>query len=200
MLARLVPAVSSLIVMLGAATSALLIIGVMKAMRNAEAAGIGAVAAGMAEANLATVISLYLAIFLMTAAFILMIVRAVSTTQTASPSAWFFLIVGVLALAPLGFVWEANSLLMQTLMGRGNVSLIAPTIQLCLNLTLVTAGLFGLIVLVLSIISLPSFMHARQKWAPIFMLGLMEIVLIGLAIGFQLHMSWLQRVGLRESF
>ncbi len=199
-LARLVPAFCSLIVVLGAAISALLIMGVINAMRNAEAAGIGAVAGGMAEANLATVVSLYLAICVITTAVVLMIVRAVTTTQTASPSGWFFLIVGVLTLVPLGLVWEANSLLMQTLMGRGNVALVATTIQLCLNLTIVTAGLFGLIVLIGSVIPLPSFMRARRKWAPIVMLAVMEVVLIGLAIGFQIHMSWLQRVGLRESF
>lgn len=199
-LARLGPAFCSFIVMLGAAISALQVMGVMKAMRYAEAAGIGAVANGMAEANLATVVSLFLAIVAMTAAVVLMIVRAVTMTRTVSPSGWFFVIVGVLTLVPLGLVWEADSLLMQTLMGRGNVSLVAPTIQLCLNFTIVTAGLFSLIVLVASVVPLPSFFRARQKWAPVVTLALMEVVLIGLAIGFQIHMSWLQRVGLRESF
>lgn len=198
--ARLVPAFCSFIVMVGAAISALLVTGVMRAMRYAEAAGISAVANGMAEANLATVVSLYLAIVVMTAAVVLMIVRAVTMTRTASPSGWFFVIVGVLTLVPLGLVWEANSLLMQALMGRGNVSLVAPTIQLCLNLTIVTAGLFFLIVLVASVIPLPSFLRVRHKWAPMVTLALMEVVLIGLAIGFQIHMSWLQQVGLRESF
>jgi hypothetical protein len=62
-LARLVPAFSYAIPMLGAALSALSLLGVIRAARNAEAAGIAAVAEGMAEANLAVVVALYLAIF-----------------------------------------------------------------------------------------------------------------------------------------
>ena len=199
-LARIVPAFSGWIVMLGAAISALLIMGVMNAMRNAESAGIGAVASGMAEANLSTVISLYFAIFLVGVSLVLMIVRAVTTTTTASPSAWFLVIVAVLSVVPLGLVWKANSLLMQTLMGRGNVSFVAPTIQLCLNLTLITAGLFSLILLSGSVVPLPSVLRAKRSWAPIVVLVLIEVVLIGLAVVFQMHMSWLQRVGMRESF
>ena len=62
-LARLIPLSSYGLPALGAAVSAWLFLGVMQAMRNAEAAGIAAVAGGMSEANLAIIVTFYLAIF-----------------------------------------------------------------------------------------------------------------------------------------
>lgn len=199
-LARIAPAFSSLMVMVGAAISALLIMGVLNAMRNAEAAGIGAVAIGLAEASLPTVVALYLAIFVMAIGVIVMIIRAATNPTTASPSALFFAIILLLSFLPLGLAWKANSLLIGTLMARGNVSIVAPTIQLFSNITVVTSLLFSLIVITAVLIPLPSFLRTRRTWPPIVMLVMIEIVLIGLVIGFQMHMTWLRGVGLRESF
>lgn len=199
-LARVLPALSCWVIMLGAAFSALALMRVMNAMRNAESAGIGAVANGMAEANLAIVITLYLALFLMTISLLVTIIRKFTAVKTAAPSALFFVIVGALAVVPLSFVWEANSLLLGALMGRANVAMIAPNIQICLVLTLVTAGLFSVILLAASVAPLPRFMRARRSWMPIVMLVLMEVMLIALSVAFYIHMSWLQRVGMRESF
>jgi hypothetical protein len=112
----------------------------------------------------------------------------------------FFLIIGALAVIPLALVWQANSLLMGGLMTQANISVIAPNIQICLLLTLITAGLFSLALLAASVAPLPGFMRAKLKWTPIVMLVVMEVVLIALAIGFQVHMSWLRQVGIRESF
>lgn len=50
-IARIVPAFSYALPALGAAVSALLLLSVLNAMRNAEAAGIGAVAGGISEAK-----------------------------------------------------------------------------------------------------------------------------------------------------
>jgi hypothetical protein len=169
-------------------------------MRMAEAAGIGAVAGGMAEANLAIVISLYLAVFLMTVCLMVAVIRLFTVNKTAEPSLIFFLIIGALAVIPLALVWQANSLLMGGLMTQANISVIAPNIQICLLLTLITAGLFSLALLAASVAPLPGFMRAKLKWTPIVMLVVMEVVLIALAIGFQVHMSWLRQVGIRESF
>lgn len=197
-LARIVPALSLWIVMLGAAISALLIKGVINAMHYAESAGIAAVAGGMAEANLAIVISLYFAIFLMVIALIVAVVRTFMMTQTASPSAWWFAIAAAVSLGPLGLVWKANSLLMQVIFSRANIIEVVSAIQLCLTLALITAVAFSLLLLVGSVVPLPSFLHGKRSWSPIVALVLMEIVLIGLAVGFQMHMSGLMR--LRESY
>jgi len=63
-LARLVPAPSCAIPMLGGAVSALMFFGVLRAMRSAECAGVAAVAGGMAEANIAAIVALYLGAFI----------------------------------------------------------------------------------------------------------------------------------------
>ena len=199
-LARILPALPCWVLMLGAALSAILIMGVMNGMRNAETAGIGAVATGVAQANLSIVLSLYLAILLMTISIIVAVVRMFTANKTAAPSVWFFAIAELLAIVPLALAWKADSLLVGALIARANVALIASNVQLCLTLALVTAGLFSLILLVVSVIPLPSILRARQSWPPVVMLALMEISLIALAIAFQLHMSGLQRVGMRESF
>lgn len=86
-LARLVPAFSYAIPMLGAALSALSLLGVIRAARNAEAAGIAAVAEGMAEANLAVVVALYLAIFVGFMGIVVMVIRSFMSTTTAAPAA-----------------------------------------------------------------------------------------------------------------
>jgi hypothetical protein len=199
-LARISPAFSCWIVTVGAAINAGLIMGVINAMRNAETAGIGAVATGIGEANLPTVVSLDLAIFVMAIGVLVMIIRAVTNTTTASPSAWFFAILALLGFVPLGLASEANSLLIQTLMDRGNVSIVAATIQLFLRLTVVTAALFSLVLLTAMVGPLPSFLRARRSWTPIVVLVVIEVALIGLGIRFQMHMTWLQGVRLRESF
>ena len=198
--ARLVSVFPGWIVMLGAALCGYLIMGVINAMRSAEAAGIGAVAMGMAEANLAVVVALYLAIFVCGIALIVMVVRSLTTTSTASPSVWFVLINAVLSVIPLALVWQANSLLIQALRSRVGVVEVVSQIQLCLTLTWVTFAVFSLVYLVISFLPAPSVFRARRSWSPIIALMLMEFLLIGLVVGFQLHMSWLQQVGMRESF
>src|ERR1051325_10966513 len=117
-LARVLPAIPCLIVMLGAAANAILLMGVMNAMRNAESAGIGAVAGGMAEAHLSIVISGYLAIFVMAIGIIVIVIRSLTTVKTASPSAWYFAVITVLSAAPMALAWKANSLLVQALVNH----------------------------------------------------------------------------------
>src|ERR1044072_2536071 len=87
-LARIGPALSYALPALGAAGSAYLFIMVMRAMREAEAAGIGAVSRGLSGANLLIVIALYLAIVVGVIGIVIRFARMFMTTTTASPSAW----------------------------------------------------------------------------------------------------------------
>jgi len=115
--------------MLGAAVSAMLLMRVMTAMRYAESAGIAAVAGGISEATLAIAIALYLGIFVGVIGLVVMVVRSLIKTSTASPSGWFFLITGGLSVIPLGILWEAESLLIQAITSRVGVVQVAATIQ-----------------------------------------------------------------------
>jgi len=199
-LARLVPAFSYAIPMLGAAVSALMFFGVLRAMRNAESAGVAAVADGMAEANVAMIVALYLGAFIGFLGIVVAVIRMFVSTKSASPSAWFFLIVGGLSFIPTALLWEAQTLLAQTIANRGNVALVAPTMNWCLTLALITAAALGLLFLIASLVPLPAVFRARRSYLPLIVLVSMEFALIGLAIGFQLHNSWLYQVKFRERF
>ena len=195
-LARLAPAFSYAIPMLGAVLSAILLMRVMEGMRNAESAGIAAVAAGIAEADLAIIIALCLAIFVGFIGIVVIVIRAFMSTTTVAPSAWFFLITGGLSLIPLGLYWEAESLLIQAISPgfSGGLVQVAATIQSCLTLTLVTSAAFALILLVVSLVPLPAVLRAKRSYAPVVIVVLMELVLIGMAVAFQVRTSWLQQI------
>ena len=201
-IARLVPSLSYVIAMLGAVVSAMLIIRTFQAMRNAETAGIAAVAAGMAEASQAVAILVYLAIFVGVIGLVVMVVRLLTTTATASPSGWFFLISGGLGLVPVTLLWKAESLLIEAISPgfRGGVVQVASAIQMCLTLTLITAGAFSLTLLVGSLVPLPAMLKSKRGYAPMIVLVLMELALTAIAVGFQLRASWLHQVGIRERF
>lgn len=198
-LARLVPVFSFSIPMFGAALCAVLLMRVMEAMRNAESAGVAAVAGGMAEANLAITIALFCGAIVGFAGIVVMAVRAFTTTMTASPSTLFFLISGMLAALPIVFLWEAQSVFLSGMRG-GNISLVASSLLLFLRLTIISAAILTPILLVASVIPLPSFLRARHKWAPLVLLILIEFAMIGTGVIFQMRTSWLYQAREMEQF
>lgn len=189
-LARLVPQVSLCISLIGEALCALLLLRVLEGMRNAEAAGIAAVAGGMAEANAATTVALYLALFFGFIGIVVMAIRAFTATTTASPSAWFFASSGLLTLVPLLLLWSAQSFFLDGLRG-GNISVAAPNIFLFLRLTIGACAVLTPILLIAAFIPLPSVFRAKNKWTSVIILVLMMIVMIGTAVVFQMRTSWL---------
>ena len=200
-LARLVPVFSYLIALAGAALSGLMTLSTFHAMKGAENAGIGAVGLGMYEANLPVLIGLYVAIILGVFGIIVIAVRCFMSTTTASPAAWFFVVASGLTFIPLFLLWEAESFLIQGITpGTGGIIQVASTMQLCLTLTLVTAATFALILLVASLVPLPSFFKAKRNYAPLIVLVLMEALLIGMAVAFQVRTSWFYQAGMRGHF
>jgi hypothetical protein len=189
-LARLVPVISLCAPLLGAAVCALMLMRVLEAMRHAETAGIAAVTGGMAEADLAMTITLYLGLFFGFIGIVVMAVRAFRAKTTASPSTWFFGLGGLLTLVPLVFLWSAQSFFLDALRGR-NISLAAPNIFLFLRLTIGVCAVVAPILLVAAFMPLPSVFRAKNKWAPVILLVLMMIVMIGTAVAFQMRTSWL---------
>ena len=199
LIARLVPVFSFSIPMFGAALCAVALMRVLEAMRNAEAAGVAAVAGGMAEANLAITITLFCGAIVGFAGIVVMAIRAFTTTMTASPSTFFFLISGMLAALPLVFLCEAQSVFLNGVRG-GNISLVASSLLLFLKLTIISTAIFTPMLLVASLIPLPSFLHARHKWAPLALLILIEFAMIGTGVIFQMRTSWLYRASEMEQF
>jgi len=193
-IARLVPALSYALPALGAGVSAILLLSVLRAMRNAEAAGLGAVAAGISEANIAILVTLYLAIFLGICGIVIGLIRLFTTTVTASPSAWYYLIAGVLGIAPLLALWRAQSLLLDAIFPRpvgAGVSAVAEQITL-FSIVAVVLGVVSILILLASpFVPLPSVLRAKRKWAPLIMLLLMETAIIAMTVFYHLRTAWL---------
>lgn len=195
-IARLIPVCGYLVPAAGAALGALLFMSVIRAMRNAETAGLAAVAGGLAGANIPTLGALYVSIVIGLVAILIVLARDESASATAS--GWFYLIAGMLGLGPVLLYWQAESLLIGVLVNRevGIVS-VAARISQYLVLTPVMAFVAALILLVASFVPLPAF-RAKRKAGPVIVLVLFEIALIVLAVAFQLRTSWLNQVRLTE--
>lgn len=192
-IARIVPALSYALPALGAGVSAMLLLNVLNAMRNAEGAGIGAVTAGIYEANVAILVTLYLAIFVGGAGVVIGLVRLFTTTTTASPSAWYYLIGGILGLAPMFALWRAQSLLLDAIFSRtgAGVAEVARQITLFSIVAMVLGVVSILILLASSFVPLPAVLRAKRKWAPLIMLLLMETAIIAMTVVYHLRTAWL---------
>lgn len=201
-LARLIPAISYGLPAFGAACSAWLFINVMQGMRNAESAGIAAVAGGMSEANLAVVITLYLAIFVGLIGVIIGLVRAFSRTTTASPSGWLFLFMVALGFAPMMTLWRAESLLLDVLTSRSGpgVVSVADQISMCRMLTIGLAAVGCVVLLVASVVPLPAVLRAKRKWAPVIFLVVVELALIAMTVAYHVRTYWFYQARLNERF
>ncbi len=193
-IARLVPALSYAWPALGAGVSALLLLSVLRAMRNAEGAGIGAVAAGISEANLAILVTLYLAIIIGGAGVVIGLVRLFTTTTTASPSALYYLIAGILGLMPMFALWYAQSLLLDAIFPQSagaGISAVAGQITLFSIVAMVLGVVSILIVLASSFVPLPAILRAKRKWAPLIALLVMETAIIAMTVVYHLRTAWL---------
>ena len=193
-IARIVPALSYALPALGAGVSAMLLLSVLRAMRNAEGAGIGAVAAGISEANVAILVTLYLAIVVGAAGVVIGLVRLFTTTTTASPSALYYLIAGILGLMPMFALWRAQSLLLNAIFphstGAG-VSEVAGQITLFSMVATVLGVVSILILLASSFVPLPAVLRGKRKWAPLITLLVMESAIIAMTVVYHLRTAWL---------
>jgi hypothetical protein len=191
-LARIVPALSYALPALGAACSAYLFIGVLRAMREAESAGIAAVAAGISEANIVIVVALYLAIVVGFIGVVIGFARLFMTTTTASPSGWFYLITGAFGFVPMFALWHAQTLLLTELFSRsGNISTAARQITILLMLAMIGGFVSMVILLVSSVIPLPGILRAKRKWVAPVILLLLEIVVIVMTVLYHMRTAWL---------
>jgi len=191
-LARIVPALSYALPALGAAGSAYLFIALMRAMREAEAAGVGAVSRGLSEANMVIVVTLYLAIVVGFIGIVIGLARMFMNTTTASPSAWFYLITGILGFGPMFALWQAQSLLLEVMFARSaNIAMVASKITVLLMLALSVGLVSILVLLVVSIIPLPRFLRAKRKWAAPLVLVFMEIAVIAMTVLYHMRTVWL---------
>ena len=183
--ARLIAALTYTIPLIGGSLSSILLINVFRALRENESAGISAVMAGMKEASLPVTVSLYLAAICGIAVIVVLIVRMIVQTKTASPPSWFFAIGGILCLIPAGLFWIAKWLVLEVLspgssIGAGSAESTGATVSQLLVLSGIAAPIVFILLVVASVLPLSS--RSRPKWFSLMAATAIEILLITSAV------------------
>ena len=194
---RLILALSYIIPAFGGVWSSLFLMGVMHNLKFAETAGVSAVMAGMAEAAIPVTVSLYLAIICGFVVIIILVIRMLMQTRTASPPSWFLIISGILCLLPAGLFCEAESQIIEVIIGPANsagISGVASNISWLLTLSIVEALIIFLLLIVASVLPLSS--RAKPKWGSLIVAVMIEILFISAAIAFQMRILWLYQVAM----
>ena len=193
-LARLISTLSYTIPAIGGALSSIFLMNAMRALRENETAGVTAVMRGLAEATIPVLGSLYLGVFCGIAVIAVLVGRMIVQTKTASPPSWFFVISGILFLVPAGLFCEAESLIIEVLINPRSstgLGIIASNMSFLLILSMVAAPVVFILLAVLSVLPLSS--RTRPKWGPLIIATAIEILLIAVAIAFQMRLLWLYK-------
>lgn len=185
-LVRLLAAFCYVIPIIGGALSSFLLIRVMEAIARAENAGIVALMAGVKEASLPVTVSLYLATFFGVVLIIVCAVRMFAETKTASPPIWFLVLGGIFSLIPAAFFWYAKYLIIEVLSpgsslnNTGNFGSVGASVLQVLMLSIISAPLIGLLLLVASVI--PFSTGSKTNWLSFAGAVIVEILLISVAV------------------
>ncbi len=183
--ARLIAALSYTIPAIGGALSSILLMNMFRALRANENAGIAAVMAGMKEASLPVLGSLYLAAICGFVVIAVLVVRMLIPTKTASPPFWFFVLGGTLCLLPAGWFWKAQLVIIEVLspgssIGAGGIGGVGADISLLLLASIIAAPVVFIVLIAASVIPFSS--RAGSKWGSLIVATTIEILFIATAV------------------
>lgn len=184
-IARLIAALSYTIPLIGGALSSILLFTMFRALSQNEAAGIEVVMAGLKEARLPAIVSLYLAAVLGFVVIVVLVVRMIVETKTASPPFWFFGVGGILCLIPAGIFWKADLLVLEGLspgsqIAANGLGSVGSEINLLAGLSIASAMLVFVFLLVASVVPFSS--RQSKKWGSLITAAAIEILLIATAV------------------
>lgn len=183
---RLLAALAYIIPAIGGALGAFLFVRMFEALAQNQSAGILAVMGGINEATLPVTISLYFAAVIGIVVIIVLMVRMMTETQTASPSNWFFVVGCILGLVPAALFWFAKYMTIEALSpgssisNTGNIGSVGATISQILLMSVISTPIVIIIILTLSI--LPLLSRSVTKWFPLVGAIITEILLISVAV------------------
>src|SRR3954470_13851053 len=154
---RLVAALTYTIPMIGAALGSLLLIKLFRELRMNETAGVGTVMLGMKEASLPVIVSLCVAAIFGVGLMIVLIVRMIVQTKTASPPFWFFAVGGILCLVPAALFFKAQLLIVQALspgssVGSAGLSGVGADISQLLLISIIAVPVLFIVLVVASVV------------------------------------------------
>ena len=195
----MVAAFSYIIPTIGVAFSSFYLIRVLQALKYAENVGIETVFNALVESTLPALVSLYLGVVCGFIVIIVLIIRMLMQTETASPPVWFFVLCGFLFLVPVGSFFEAESLIIEILIAPSastGIADIASNIYLFSILSIVSALVVFLILLVMSVV--PFSVRSKPKWSSLIAAIFIELLIIAAVVAFQLRFLWLYKAGVYE--
>jgi biopolymer transport protein ExbD len=183
--ARLIAALAYTIPAIGGAAGSLILMNVFRALRTSETAGVGALMNGMKQASLPVIVSFYLAAIFGIAVIIVLVIRMVVQTKTASPPFWFFAIEGILCFIPAGLFWKAQLLVIEVLspgssVATAGISGVATDLSRLLLFSIVAAPIVFIVLVVLSV--LPFASRSGPKWGSLIVTTVIVMVFVGTAI------------------
>ncbi len=158
---RLIALAAFTIPLIGGALSSFFLFGAFRALQGIQSAGVGAVMAAMKEASLPVIVSLYVAAFFGLVVAVVLVVRMMTQTTKASPPFWFFIVGGVLSFLPAALFWKCQMLILEVLspgskIGSAGIGGVGAEIAEWLLISLVAAPIIFVILLVASVVPLPS--------------------------------------------
>lgn len=188
-----IPALVYLIPLIGAALSAFFQFDMMQRWIAQKGVGAEVIFAVLAESMFPVLVSLYLQIVLGFVVCIILIVRMVMETKTASPSGWFFLLGGILCLIPLIILFEAQSMAIEVLIvsGPDGVLEIGTIVNILLILIMVALPITFIILIALSVI--PFSTKKNPKWSSLITAVLVQFLIIAVTVAYQLRFLWLYK-------
>lgn len=158
---RLTAALAFVVPVIGGALSSLLLMNMFRALKANKNAGMAAIMGGMKEASLPAIVSFYLAAGLGLVVVVVLIVRMLVRTNTASPPFWFFALGGLLCFLPAGLFWKAQLLILDVLspgssVGAGGIGGVGGQISELLLISVIAAPIVVIILIVASVVPLSS--------------------------------------------
>jgi biopolymer transport protein ExbD len=182
---RLIGVVTYTIPGIGAALGALLMVNLFQSLRTNETAGVGTVMRGMKEASLPLTVSLYLAAACGIALIIVLVIRMIVQTKTASPPFWFFAVGGILSLVPALLFWKAQLLVIEVLspgssVGSAGISGVGEEVAQFLTISIIAVPLVFIVLVVLSVLPLTS--RPGQKWGSLIVAAFTAVLFIATAV------------------
>jgi biopolymer transport protein ExbD len=183
---RLFAMVAFTIPLIGGALSSFTLMSVFKALRSNETAGLGAIMAGMKEASLPAIISLYLAAVFAFVVIVVLVVRMFVQTKTASPPFWYFVLGGILCLLPAAAFWKAQLLVFEVLspgstIGAAGISGVAADLSQLLWMSIIAAPIVFVVLLVASVVPLSS--RPGRKVGSLIVATVVALSFIATAVG-----------------
>ena len=183
---RLIALAAFTIPLIGGALSSLMLMNMFKALRSNENAGMAAVMAGMKEASLPAIVSLYLAAFFGLVVLIVLVVRMFAQTKTASPPFWYFVLGGILCFLPAAAFWKAQLLVLEVLspgsaIGAAGISGVAADLSQLLWMSIIAAPIMFIVLLIASVVPLSS--QPGRKVGSLIVATVVALSFIATAVG-----------------